>query len=552
MKKYRFIGTSADTFARELKDEIDHCPSFPTEQGEIILKAIPTPKHITGPTIIHIGGYHVLPSGEDTKLGMKLGHVISFVIKPLTSERTKVIAESGSPAIVGHFMEWSNEHWPGETWHDGSSLTDTITELDKLGIPEHRKKQLTQYATQEDVVLEDMPVGYIRFFPDRIELGEREIIETREITETAEETTLGTPTPQMPAEDGAGEQRGPTVKAGDGLIPAEKEKTFRLKATPETFANWLQIHTKNAWIREFPAKGGYCKLRMAYDRIVPGAPSLMVTMDGYYIGETDNGEVTRFEPFLDNAITFEIMRLDPERIKVIARCNLPPVVSYFRELLAAIVADWPEAAEQPRAPTPPQVMTPFTEYLVIVKKSPRDLWDTLKRQKEQFEETNAPVMLVGPFYEADAIRCVLKYVPDPHKRIPDELHRGMIEAIEIPGGRGVRVICRLDTFPDPELFWQTVDKLTEKLGAPVAAIDRKVPVVGPPKWLPKKPETLRKWKEAYSTFVELRAEYRRRYDNFDTDDPNPKIGDYRDAIHRHYSEKVVGWILKAGDSGWLE
>jgi hypothetical protein len=359
-------------------------------------------------------------------------------------------------------------------------------------------------------------------------------------------------TTSTPAEGGAGKLRGPTVQTGGGLVLGKEEKAFRLGATPETFANWLQVHTKGVWTREFPVKGGYCKLRMAHYRVVPGQPSPLVTIDGYYIGENDDEEVTRFEPFLNNAITFEVIRLDPERIKVIARCNLPPVMTYFRELLAAIAADWPEVAEQSRAPTPPQVMTPFTEHQVIVKKSPRDLWDILKKQKEQFEEINAPVMLAGPFHEADVIRCVLKYVPDPHKRIPDESHRGMIEMIEIPDGRGVRVIFRLDTFPDPELFWQTVDKLMEKLGAPVVAIDREVPVVGPPRWFPKKPETIRKWKEAYSTFVDLRAEYLRRYENLDTDDPNPKIGDYRDAIHGRYCEKVVSWILSAGDSGWLE
>jgi hypothetical protein len=134
-------------------------------------------------------------------------------------------------------------------------------------------------------------------------------------------------------------------------MSAEEKKTFRLKATPETFVNWLQVHTRSVWAREFPVKGGYCKLRMAHYRVVPGAPSLTVTMDGYFIGEADDGEITPLEPFLDNAITFEIMRLDPERIKVIARCNLPPVVSYFRELLAAIAADWPEAEEYLEEPS---------------------------------------------------------------------------------------------------------------------------------------------------------------------------------------------------------
>lgn len=193
MKKYRFIDTSADTFVRELTEAIRHCPQFPTEQGRITLKAIRTPEHTTSPTTIYIPGYHEMLSGKDG-VGMKLRRVISFTIAPLASERIKVIAESGSPAIVEYFMKWSNEHWPGETWHDVPSLADTIAELDKSGVPKYRIKELTQEAAQENVAQEDIPAGRLLFFPDRIEFVESEIIQTEEIKE------------------GAGKQCGPTAR----------------------------------------------------------------------------------------------------------------------------------------------------------------------------------------------------------------------------------------------------------------------------------------------------------------------------------------------------
>ena len=77
----------------------------------------------------------------------------------------------------------------------------------------------------------------------------------------------------------------------------------------------------------------------------------------------------------------------------------------------------------------------------------------------------------------------------------------------------------------------------------------------PPDWVPKKEETIRRWRESYEAIIEVRDYYSAQYDDWDGDEPAPSMSDYKDAVAkifgRHPSDKTIRRIIKAGDNGWV-
>ena len=76
-----------------------------------------------------------------------------------------------------------------------------------------------------------------------------------------------------------------------------------------------------------------------------------------------------------------------------------------------------------------------------------------------------------------------------------------------------------------------------------------------PSWLPKKRNTLEKWKKAYSVILSTKDRFQESYDNGDTDNPEPKIDDYGDALKEKgikYSDRQLRTIIKAGEHGHLD
>jgi hypothetical protein len=117
------------------------------------------------------------------------------------------------------------------------------------------------------------------------------------------------------------------------------------------------------------------------------------------------------------------------------------------------------------------------------------------------------------------------------KKLSEDLHRL----------RGIRKQVKIGHFPAPQ------PRPTED-----EAADR---VAAAPDWVPKKRGTRERWKAAYSIMVELKRIYREEYEDLNREYPDPKIGDYRDALANNMgwkpSDKTTGRIKKAGDNRWL-
>lgn len=73
-------------------------------------------------------------------------------------------------------------------------------------------------------------------------------------------------------------------------------------------------------------------------------------------------------------------------------------------------------------------------------------------------------------------------------------------------------------------------------------------------YVPKDIETKKIWQNAYKVVIKTRERFREEWDNGTTDNPDPTIKDFRDAIAREvksYEERHVRRIIKAGDAGIL-
>jgi len=87
--------------------------------------------------------------------------------------------------------------------------------------------------------------------------------------------------------------------------------------------------------------------------------------------------------------------------------------------------------------------------------------------------------------------------------------------------------------------------------------DEEAEALSLPDWLPKKAETRKKWKKMYSSWLEMKKEYRERRDEWgDTDDPEPSLNDFRDRIISDlgwkYSTRWLQEIVKAGEANHLK
>jgi len=100
-------------------------------------------------------------------------------------------------------------------------------------------------------------------------------------------------------------------------------------------------------------------------------------------------------------------------------------------------------------------------------------------------------------------------------------------------------------------------KVWEHLPREVAAgsSSGKIMIVRPGNF-PKKPQTIAWHRQVYQLCAELQAEYRERWEKGDTDDCQPRPGDYRDFVieqtGKSLSTRRISTILKWGDAGLYE
>lgn len=79
-----------------------------------------------------------------------------------------------------------------------------------------------------------------------------------------------------------------------------------------------------------------------------------------------------------------------------------------------------------------------------------------------------------------------------------------------------------------------------------------------PGWFPKTPDTIEKWRNSYLAILQMREEYRELYEDGETDEPNPSIGEMRERLAdmeewtKKPSESTVYHILKAGRMNWYD
>lgn len=74
------------------------------------------------------------------------------------------------------------------------------------------------------------------------------------------------------------------------------------------------------------------------------------------------------------------------------------------------------------------------------------------------------------------------------------------------------------------------------------------------KGLPQKAKTLKKWKDAYNIICKTRRRFKQSYDKGDTDNPNPEIKDFIEALKAKgikYTDRQIREITKAGDQDLL-
>jgi hypothetical protein len=88
-------------------------------------------------------------------------------------------------------------------------------------------------------------------------------------------------------------------------------------------------------------------------------------------------------------------------------------------------------------------------------------------------------------------------------------------------------------------------------------MDQEVEEALRPSWLPSTHDARTKWRRSYEVICDRRKEYRKLYEDGETDEPNPSIDDLRDALasmpewRRKPSRSTVHRITKAGDNGML-
>jgi len=77
-----------------------------------------------------------------------------------------------------------------------------------------------------------------------------------------------------------------------------------------------------------------------------------------------------------------------------------------------------------------------------------------------------------------------------------------------------------------------------------------------PREFPKKAETLAKYKQAYSIIKNMRKQYRRLYSDGHTEDPEPELDDYREALTSKMgwkrTRRTIRKVIKLGDKGLLQ
>ena len=74
--------------------------------------------------------------------------------------------------------------------------------------------------------------------------------------------------------------------------------------------------------------------------------------------------------------------------------------------------------------------------------------------------------------------------------------------------------------------------------------------------VPSRQPDLARWRRAYPNLIETQERYREIYEDGDTDDPKPKMDDYRDALASEMgwrpTERTIRKILAAGGGGLLD
>lgn len=78
-----------------------------------------------------------------------------------------------------------------------------------------------------------------------------------------------------------------------------------------------------------------------------------------------------------------------------------------------------------------------------------------------------------------------------------------------------------------------------------------------PSWVPKTTRGKAKWRKVYDVYRDLRDEYYARYEVTGEGPSRPTSSDLKVALannknlKRVYCDKVLRWIIKAGDKGWI-
>lgn len=130
---------------------------------------------------------------------------------------------------------------------------------------------------------------------------------------------------------------------------AGDRETLFLDTTPDIFAQWLEWETRAASQCYFPSEKGRLVLHRAERKPVsiPGILRLEMSANYLVVGEQRaEGEPPPvfIAPLADPAVSFEVVPLTPERIRVRAEC-IPEVRGYFRGLLEEIKRRWPQEKE---------------------------------------------------------------------------------------------------------------------------------------------------------------------------------------------------------------
>ena len=376
-----------------------------------------------------------------------------------------------------------------------------------------------------------------------------------------------------------------------------------LNSTVTRFAQWLSNYTQftNPPRRFYPqsppgGKNYYSLQPIQLPSQEISEQPIALEMNCVYVVE---GEEVPTDEFW--AIRFTIVPFPPTQVEVVAECNHDSAKGYFEQLLRAIQRRWsasPESIEVTATGTPiemacegaegeitfasqgePIAGEDVNDSVPVVEKTtvPLEPWDVYSHLRDLCNNDPRFSIWGNVKTDEDLEKVTIWHTQAITQGKSPAGRHGIIGTVQLlpAGSNTVIMFVARDALHHEKitdggqtLFQEFIrcankhfDELTRQQvqaeppkRTRANAGDAEPPFPGSPKTR----EGRQKWRESFRVIREIREEYRKLYDDGDTDEPNPSYDDLRDALARmpEWKKKpclsTVRRIVRFGDKHPLE